>query len=258
MFGYNAGAMVATMALVLFTSVGFLGGVNPVLAAPSIALLLLVSAMWVVGNVQDQKQTWSWTALDRAVGIFLAYAGVRYLASELEYEARNELILITCCGVAYLISAKNFCSSGDRRLFVLLLMVFALFQAGFGVWQSFTKSDFIFHWERPEVYNGRGSGTFVCPNHLAGFLEMSLGLVAARAAIVRRESGSIERSVILKVFNIYVAVMLAIGLLSTLSRAGWVSISVGMAALIMCGGWKWRQAVARLGIVFAMSPCHSR
>lgn len=255
MFGFNAGAMVTTMALVLFASVGFLGGVNPVVATPSVVLLLIVSVMWGVGNVQDQKQTWSWITLDMAVGIFLAYAGVRYVTSQLEYEARNELISITCCGLAYFISAKSFSSKRHRRLFVLLLMVFALFQAGFGVWQSFTKSDFIFHWERPELYNGRASGTFVCPNHLAGFLEMSLGLVAARAAIVRREGSSIERSVIFKVFNIYVAAMLAIGLLSTLSRAGWVSASVGMVALVLCGRWKWQQAVARLGIVFAVGLC---
>ena len=255
MFGLNAGAMVITMALVLFTSIGLLGGVNPVFATPSIALLLLVSVVWVVGNARDQKQTWSWTSLDGALGMFLAYAGVRCLASQLEYEARNELISITCCGMAYFISAKGFCSKRHRRLFVLLLMVFALFQAGFGIWQLFAKSDFIFHWERPELYNGRGSGTFVCPNHLAGFLEMSLGLVAAHGAIVRRESNSIERFVLLKVFTIYVAVMLAVGLLSTLSRAGWVSATVGMAALIMCGSWKWRQAVARLGVVFAVGLC---
>ena len=255
MFGFSAGAMVTTVALVLFTAVGFLGGVTPVLATPSIVLLLMVSVVWVFGNVQNQKQTWSWTDLDIAVGIFLAYAGVRYLTSQLEYEARNELISITCYAIAYFISAKSFCSKRHRRQFVLFLMVFALFQAGFGVWQSFTKSDFIFHWERPELYNGRGSGTFVCPNHLAGFLEMSIGLVAARAAIVRRESSSIERSAIFKVFSIYVAVMIAIGLLSTFSRAGWVSASVGMATLILCGRWKWQQAVARLGIVFAVGLC---
>jgi O-antigen ligase len=255
MFGLNAGAMVTTMALVLFSSVGFLGGVNPVFATPSVALLVIVSGVWVVGNAQDKKQTWSWTALDIAVGLFLTYVGGRYLASQLEYEARNELILITCCGLAYFISAKSFCSKKHRSLFVFFLMVFALFQSGFGVWQSFTKSDFIFHWERPELYNGRGSGTFVCPNHLAGFLEMSLGLIAARAAIVGRESSSIERSVLVKVFNIYVVVMLATGLLSTLSRAGWFSASVGMAALIMCGRWKWRQAAARVGVVFAVGLC---
>lgn len=171
MFGLNTGAMVATMALFVFTAIGLLGGVNPLLAAPAIALLLLLCVSWIGGNVQSRKQSWSWTSLDAAVGIFLAYAGIRYLSSQLEYEARNELISITCCALAYFISAKEFCSKEHRKLFLILLLTFALLQAGFGIWQSFTKSNAIFHWERPELYNGRGSGTFVCPNHLAGFSQ---------------------------------------------------------------------------------------
>jgi len=255
MFGFNTGAMVVTMALFLFTTVSFLGGVNPLLSALPIALLLVLCLVWVVKNAQDQKHGWSWTPMDGAIGGFLVYSVARYLTSPINYDARNELILIVCCGLTYFISAKEFSTKEHRKLFLLLLMGFALFQAGFGIWQSITKSDFIFHWERPELYNGRGSGTFVCPNHLAGFLEMSLGLIVARAAIVRRESNSVERSVIIKFCIVYIAIMVAIGILTTLSRAGWASVLVGMSVLVAFGSWKWRQAAARLGIVSGVLVC---
>ena len=255
MFGFNVGAMAIAMALFLSTSIGFLGGVNPLLVSLPILLLITLCLCWVLNDFRCRDSKWSWTVLDGGIALFVVYASLRYLTSQLEYEARNELMLIVCCSLAYFVSAKGFISKDYRNFLLVFLMIFALFQASFGIWQFFSKSDFIFHWERPEVYNGRGSGTFVCPNHLAGFLEMCLGLIAARAAMVRRESKSAERSVIVKVFTIYVALMLLMGLLVTLSRAGWVSAAIGMAALASFGGWKGRHAMARLGFVLVIGVC---
>ena len=173
--------MVITMAVFVFCSVIFLGAVNPSLAFVGISVLGCAGLIWLGGQFLQEEVTLAWSRMDLAVGIFVAYAAVRYTLTPVEYEARLEMIQVICCGAAYFLSSKGIRERDARRLFVWLVAVFALFQSGLGIWQALTKSDFIFNWERPELYNGRGSGTFVCPNHLAGFLEMSLGLIVARA-----------------------------------------------------------------------------
>lgn len=134
-------------------------------------------------------------------------------------------------------------------------MGIALFESGYAAWQAFSKADSVLFWERPEGYNGRGSGTFICPNHLAGFLEMALGLVVARVVFLRNESSSLEKATILKVLTIYVALMIAGGLVVTLSRAGWASAVVGMVVLLFLGGIKLRTNLAKLAMVIAIITC---
>jgi O-antigen ligase/Tfp pilus assembly protein PilF len=186
-----------------------------------------------------------------AVLSFVTYTVIRYFTSPFEYEARLELFQIGLCGLVYFIAANQFHHRRDRTFFVLALMILAVFESSLGMWQAFTQSDAVFHWQRPG-YTGRGSGTYICPNHLAGFLEMVLGLVVARAAIVRRESKSIERTVILKVLTIYVAAMTIMGILATLSRSGWAATLVGLLALVLLGDWRLRFSLPRLAVTLGV------
>ncbi len=247
--------MVVTMALFAFSLVFFLGAVDPSLAALGMVILGGATLIWVSGQLRPEKANWSWSRLDFAVGLFVAYSLCRYSMTSPEYEARFELIQVISCGVAFLFSSKAIRDRDARRLFVLIVGVVALFQSGMGIWQAFTKSDYIFGWERPDLYNGRGSGTFVCPNHLAGFLEMSLGLIVARAAIVRKEAGTVERSILVKFLLVYVAIMVALGIVTSLSRAGWLSATIGMITVLLMGGWRGRQIWLRLLVVMAVFVC---
>lgn len=247
--------MVIAMAVFVFCSVIFLGAVNPSLAFVGISVLGCAGLIWLGGQFLQEEVTLAWSRIDLAVGIFVAYAAVRYTLTPVEYEARLEMIQVICCGAAYFLSSKGIRERDARRLFVWLVAVFALFQSGLGIWQALTKSDFIFNWERPELYNGRGSGTFVCPNHLAGFLEMSLGLIVARAAIVRKEGGSVERSILVKLVLVYVAIMVAMGLITSMSRAGWVAAAIGLVAVLFMGGWQGRQNWLRIVVVMVVLAC---
>jgi O-antigen ligase len=252
---FRSSAMALVMALFAFSLVFFLGAVNPYLASFGMAILAGALVIWVAGQIRREKNNWSWSAMDIATGLFVAYSLFRYKTTSPEYEARLELIQIVCCGIACFLSSKAIRDRDARRLIVLMVGAFALFQSGIGIWQAFTKSDYIFSWERPELYNGRGSGTFVCPNHLAGFLEMSLGLIVARAAIARKEAGTIERSILVKVLLVYVAIMVALGIVTSLSRAGWLSAAFGMVTVLLMGGWRGRQIWLRLVVVVAVFAC---
>src|SRR6185503_6312483 len=106
------------------------------------------------------------------------------------------------------VAASYFHRPRDRAFFLIVLMILAVFEAGYGIWQALTNSGWVFFWERPPLYQGRASGTFIYPNQFAAFLELALGLVLARAAYVSRESASTERSVLLKVGTVYVVLMI--------------------------------------------------
>jgi O-antigen ligase len=250
MSGVFAGAMMTIMALVVFAAVIPLGGVTPILLSPAFALIILLATLWAGKTVFSREAALTKPALHWAVLSFLAYTVLRYFTSPFEYEARLELFQVGLCGLVYFVAANQFQRRKDRTFFVAALMILAVFESSLGMWQAFTQSDAVFHWVRPG-YTGRGSGSYICPNHLAGFLEMVLGLVVARAAILRRESKSIERTVILKVLTIYVVAMAITGILVTLSRSGWAATLVGLFALVFLGDWRPRFSLPRLGLVLA-------
>lgn len=251
MSGVFAGAMMTIMALVVFGAVIPLGGVNPILLSPAFALIILLAVLWAGKTVFSRQATLTNRALHWAVLGFVTYTVIRYFMSPFEYEARLELFQVGLCGLVYFVAANQFHRRRDRTFFVVALMLLAIFESSFGMWQAFTQSDAVFFWERPSGYAGRGSGSYICPNHLAGFLEMVLGLVVARAAILRRESRSIERTVLLKVLTIYVAAMAIMGILVTLSRSGWAATLVGLFALVFLGDWRLRFSLPRLALVLA-------
>ena len=252
MIGVFAGAMMPIMALVLFCSVIPLGGVNPILLSPAFGLIVLISLLWAGRILGSKELSWNRSPMHWPMLIFVGYSVVLYFTTPFEYEARNELFQIGLCALVYFAAAHQFHRRQDRTLFLAALILLAVFESAFAMWQAFTLSDAILFWERPEAYNGRGSGTFVCPNHLAGFLEMVLGLVLARAVIVRRESQSVERAVILKVLLIYAAVMAVAGILVTLSRSGWAATVVGLSALLFLGERRLRSVLPRAALVFAV------
>ena len=252
MSGLFAGAMTIVMALVLFVSVIPLGGVNPVLAAPYLAFVVVLLLLWSVRIFMGDRLPWANSPMNLPISAFIIYATFRSLSSPYAYETRNELLQVFVCGLVYFGASSCFGSRGDRTLLLGTLLTLVVFQSGYGMWQAFTYSDSIFHWGRPELYNGRGSGSFVCPNHLAGFLEMALGLLAARAMILRRESQSIERSAILKILTIYGVIMATLGIAISLSRAGWVATCIGMSALLVLAGWRFRLTITRVVLAFLL------
>jgi hypothetical protein len=83
-------------------------------------------------------------------------------------------------------------------------------------------------------------------------LEMILGLVVARAVIVRRECQSLERAAIIKMLTLYAALMIVVGILFTFSRAGWAATVVGLLMFLFIGDWRPRFSWPRLAVVGAV------
>src|ERR1043166_4776976 len=247
-----AGAMMTIMALCVFGIALPIGGVNPEVAAPAYLLAALLGMLWAGRFLFARELTWHSSPMHWPVAMFLVYAVARYLGSPLEYAARVELFQVGVCALIYFVCATQFTRPSDRTFFLVALMILAVFESGYGVWQAMSKSDAVFQWLRPEGYRGRASGTFIYPNHLAGFLELVLGLVLARAALVRRESEKLEKSIILKVLTIYVVVMVVVGIVFSRSRAGWAAVVAGLSVFPFLGDWRPRVSFPRLVLVLVV------
>lgn len=89
-------------------------------------------------------------------------------------------------------------------------------------YQFLTQSSTVLGLPRPKAYWDRGSATYFCPNHLAGWLETTLPVVLSMALF-----GRMRRGWRLLLFYAFAIGLLA--LLSTASRAGWLAFGVGTA-----------------------------
>jgi O-antigen ligase/cytochrome c-type biogenesis protein CcmH/NrfG len=226
-----ASAMIGIMALVLCTAVLALGAVTPELALPAFALIGLLGVLWALRLIFNPDAHWKPSATHWPIGAFFVYALARYFFSPLEYDARFELFQIAACALIYFIAANQFYHRFDRTTLIWTLTGLAVFEASYGLWQFATASDAVFGWVRPEGYRGRASGTYICPNHLAGFLEIALAMILSRVVIVRRETSSLERSVLLKIILTYVSIMAILGIVFSFSRTGWITAILGLLLL---------------------------
>jgi O-antigen ligase len=153
----------------------------------------------------------------------VAYAVWRYRTADVEYAARIEFVQLLVVALLFFAFVANLYSQQKILWITVMLIVVATFAAMYGVYQWLTGSDHVWFALRG-AYHGRGSGPFVSPNHLAGFLEMTLPLVIALLVVSR--FGALSR-----VLLTYAATVILIGIAATGSRAGWISTAVAVLLL---------------------------
>ena len=240
-------AMVITMALCLLAAVVPLAAHPFQFAAGLYAGAFLLALLWIA-KLLSGRAHWNNSPMHYPVLGFFIYAIYRYATSPIEYESRMELFEVGLLTFFYFAVACNFHRSRDRSILLWVLFGLAMFEATYGLFQFVTRSPSILFWSRPDKYFSRAGGTYICPNHLAGFLEMSLGLIIARI-VLRRFSDSINRSALEKVLLAYIGLVCMAALLASLSRSGWVAMLCALLTLVIWGEWRSRAFVVRLGAV---------
>ena len=104
----------------------------------------------------------------------------------------GELVLLVCYGFFGFLVLRTVRTRGRIEIFVLVMIASALFQAFYGMAETFSGSETIFGLQKR--YNmGSVTGTYVNRNHFAGFMEMifplSLGYLLAKAKYFLMEKG---------------------------------------------------------------------
>ena len=163
--------------------------------------------------------------------LFLGYALFHYVQADVEYTARREVLRLLVYALLFFVALNNLHKSEWTQIALYMLVFTGAAIAVYGIVQMIVEAEHVWHFTRPEQYKGRGSGTFINPNHFAGFLGMLLPLCLASVLI-----GRISQP--MRILLGYSALLLAGGVAVSMSRGGWISTSLALAAIVAVLGWR--------------------
>jgi O-antigen ligase len=213
-------------------------------------LLLWLCRLWVSRSHRFLFPPVCWTIL-----AFAGYSILRYQHADIEYVARQELIRVLVYAVLAFVILNNL-SRPEFTQFISHVIVFlGMAISLYAVYQFATNSPYVWQFVKPVGYLNRGSGTYICPNHLAGFLEMVLPLAMAYTFTSRV-------SHLLRVFLGYAALAILAGIAVSLSRGGWVASGLTLLAffvlLIQNRRYRIAAVVALLALVAGIAVFYTK
>ncbi len=181
------------------------------------ALSLWLVRIWLAERPKFILPPMVWTVL-----MFAGYAVGRYFTCDVEYTGREEMLRVLVYASVFFVVLNNLHRQEHTQIIGFTLFAVATFISGYAVYQFVTGSDMV--WIYHSGYLGRGSGTYICPNHLAGFLEMLAPLAVAYGIMGRGKP-------LTKILIAYAVLTMAAGVAVTQSRGSWVSVSLTFVAL---------------------------
>ena len=187
-------------------------------------LMVPVLAAWAVRLWANPCPQILWPPLCWAVLAFTLYAIARYWFADIEYVARQELIRVLVYAFLFFIILNNLQRQESVQAVVVTLAFLAMAISLYAVFQFLTDSTRV--WHVFTTYDHRASGTYICPNHLGGLLEMLLPLGLAYTVASRFKP-------LTKVFMGYATLAMLGGIAATVSRGTFVAAT---AALLFCIG----------------------
>jgi O-antigen ligase len=154
--------------------------------------------------------------------LLAAYLLVRALHSPVPYLARPDLYLIFGALLAYLLFTYEITDPSIRLWFALGLIALALGHVGVGIIQFRDGNNFYpWPWIFRADYGSRASGFYICPNHLAGLLEVLIAFGISFTCWSR-----VNRAA--KILVGYCTGVLLLGIAFTGSRGGYISTFVAI------------------------------
>jgi O-antigen ligase len=209
-----------------------------------LALALLV--VWLARFWINPKHRLYWPLLCWPVVAFIIYAVLRYCWADIEFVARQELIRVLVYSIIFFAVLNNLHRQETTQIVSTVLVFLAMAIAFYALVQFLSGSDRVWNFIKPEQYHKRGSGTFICPNNLAGYLEMLLPLALAYTLTGRLTH-------LQKVLVGYAALVIFAGIVVTISRGGWISAGITLLVLFVLlfrqRGYRWQILILLAALV---------
>ena len=188
-------------------------------------LTILALGLWAVRIWAQRSFQLLWPPICWAVLVFVLYALVRCRLVLIEYVARQELIEIIVYASLFFIILNNFHRRESATILTLCLIALGLLLSWDAVFQFATKYPRVWGFARREAFLGRGGGTYINPDHLAGFLGMIVPLALSYMLMSRFTPT-------MKVLLAYCALAMLAGIGVSLSRGGILATSAML--LVFC------------------------
>lgn len=187
-------------------------------------LVAAASLLWALRFWVRRAHRIQWPPVCWPVAGLAVYAVARYLTADVEYVARLEMMRVLVCVWLFFIVLNNLHRQKNTELLVKVLLGLGTLLSMYAVYQFLAKSNYVLGLRRPEQYDGRGSGTYICPNHLAGLLEMLIPVALAMLLLGKD-------TILQRVFTGYAAVVMLAGMGVTVSRGGYLAFGLSLVLM---------------------------
>jgi O-antigen ligase len=225
--------LLGLLAATLISAVTFFGGILPEHALPFYGFACATLLVWALKWLVCRQVSWLWTPLHGAVLLFAGYTLFRYFTSPIESSSRVDLIHSAFCAMLYFLVATNLHRPRDRIILLLVIVGLAVAQSFYALWQYKTATDQVLWLDREHDYRGRGSGTYYCPNHLAGFLEIAGGLLTGWLVAYRNPNTPLQTIFLRRLFAGAALALMGLALFTTGSRGGWIAVAATIPVMLI-------------------------
>ncbi|HVK59751.1 MAG TPA: O-antigen ligase family protein [Candidatus Kapabacteria bacterium] len=195
-----------------------------------LGLGVLLIGFWLVRIWTRDQYRFLFPPFAWVVLAFAGYAIWRYTWVDYEFDARLEILQVILYGVLFFAVLDNLTRQESIQILLFTLIGLGMVLSFYAVVQYLTDSQRVLWFDQPRNYRGRGSATYICPNHLAGFLEMVLPVALAYTVSGRYK-------VLTKVGLGYAAAAMLAGIGVTLSRGGFLAAGVSLAVFFVILLW---------------------
>ncbi len=214
------GILGLTLAILVFAPLAT-GAVRPADFLIVQALALGVMALWGARLWLSPRSQLLWPPTCWAVLAFAAYALVRYRTADIELVGRQELMRVWVYAFLFLAIVNNLHRQEYTHVIVFTLIFLGMAESFYALFQFLANSNRVWYFVTP--YTHRGTGTFINPNNLAGFLEMVLPLGLAYLLAGRVKP-------VTRVLIGYASLVMLAGVGVTLSRGGLIATAAMLLA----------------------------
>jgi tetratricopeptide (TPR) repeat protein len=209
-------------------------------------LTVAILGVWLLRFWVNPKHRLLWPWMCWPILGFVIYAVGRYLTADIEFVARQEMIQVLVYAVIFFAVLNNLHRQETTQTIGMVLLFIGMAISFYALIQFLTESDRVWNFIRPENYHKRGSGTFICPNNLAGYLEMLLPIGLAYTLTGRLTH-------LQKVLVGYASLAIFVGIVVSVSGGGWIATGLTLLAfvtfVIRQRGYRWQVILMVVGLL---------